>query len=135
MLVALARSLGVKTRAPAYNAHSAGCSERIEPRLGPALETLDGLLGECRSGSYDFAFIDADKENYENYFERALTLLRPGGLIAVDNTLWGGSVADPEKRDADTEAIRTFNAARHSDTRVSLCLVPIEDGLTLARKR
>lgn len=82
----------------------AGIAKRIEPRLGPALETLDGLLGECRSGSYDFAFIDADKENYENYFERALTLLRPGGLIAVDNTLWGGSVADPEKREADTFA-------------------------------
>lgn len=113
----------------------AGMQDRIEPRLGPALATLDALIDENRAGRFDFVFIDADKENYEAYFDRVLTLIRPGGLIAVDNTLWGGSVANPDKHDSETEAIREFNAQRYHDTRISLSLVPIGDGLTLARKR
>ena len=112
----------------------AGLADKIELRLGPALETLEGLIAEPAE-PFDIGFIDADKENYEGYFERLMTLVRPGGLIAVDNVLWGGSVIDPEKRDAETEAIRAFNAARKTDGRISLSLVPIGDGLTLARKR
>ncbi|HRK96344.1 MAG TPA: class I SAM-dependent methyltransferase [Rhodospirillales bacterium] len=112
----------------------AGVAGRIDLRLGPALQTLEGLIGAGEGGSFDFAFIDADKENYAGYYERALTLVRPGGLVAVDNTLWGGSVVDPDKADADTLAIRAFNAALHGDDRVELSLVPIGDGLTLARK-
>ena len=113
----------------------AGVAERIELRLAPALQTLDALIAEGGGGSFDFAFIDADKSRYLDYYERSLSLVRPGGLIAVDNTLWGGSVADPAKTDADTAAIRAFNAALHDDPRVELSLVPIGDGLTLARKR
>jgi predicted O-methyltransferase YrrM len=112
----------------------AGVEARIELRLAPATETLDALIAEGAEASFDFAFIDADKARYLDYYERSLTLLRPGGLIAVDNTLWGGSVADPAKTDADTAAIRAFNAALHDDARVELSLVPIGDGLTLARK-
>ncbi|MDZ3837989.1 MAG: class I SAM-dependent methyltransferase [Rhodospirillales bacterium] len=112
----------------------AGVAERIELRLAPALQTLDALIAEGGGGSFDFAFIDADKSRYLDYYERSLSLVRPGGLIAVDNTLWGGSVADPAKTDADTAAIRAFNAALHADPRVELSLVPIGDGLTLARK-
>ncbi len=113
----------------------AGVAEKIELRLAPARESLAALLAEGATGSFDFAFIDADKENYSHYYEAALELLRPGGLIAVDNTLWGGSVADPAKKDADTVAIRAFNEAVHGDERVDVSLVPIGDGLTLARKR
>lgn len=113
----------------------AGLDDRIELRLAPALETLDALIAHGESGSFDFAFIDADKENYGGYYERALTLLRPGGLIAVDNTLWSGQVADPACQDADTRAIRAFNEALHRDTRVDISLIPIADGLTLAMKR
>jgi caffeoyl-CoA O-methyltransferase len=113
----------------------AGLDDRIELRLAPALETLDALIADGEAGSFDFAFIDADKENYSDYYERSLTLLRPGGLIAVDNTLWSGRVADPANQDADTRAIRTFNAALHQDTRIDISLVPIADGLTLAMKR
>ena len=112
-----------------------GVRDRIDLRLGPALETLDGLLAAGEARTYDFAFIDADKENYGAYYERVLELLRPGGLVAVDNTLWGGSVIDPDKRDADTRAIRHFNTSVLADQRVDLSLVPIGDGLTLARKR
>lgn len=112
----------------------AGVGERIELRLGPALETLDALIGAGDADTFDFAFIDADKENYRAYFERTLVLLRPGGLIAVDNTLWGGSVVDPAKDDPDTTAIRAFNAALRDDPRIDLSLVPIGDGLTLALK-
>lgn len=112
----------------------AGVAGRIELRLAPALQTLDALIGEGGGGSFDFAFIDADKGRYLDYYERSLTLLRQGGLIAVDNTLWGGSVADPANTDADTAAIRAFNAALHADPRVELSLVPIGDGLTLAQK-
>jgi predicted O-methyltransferase YrrM len=113
----------------------AGVSEKIELRLAPALETLDALIADGESGSFDFAFIDADKENYRNYYERALTLLRPGGLIAVDNTLWSGRVADPADQDADTRAIRAFNEALYRDTRVDISLIPVADGLSLAMKR
>lgn len=113
----------------------AGLADRIELRLAPALETLDGLIAAGGAGSFDFAFIDADKVNYEGYFERCLTLLRPGGLVAVDNTLWNAAVADPDNHTEDTEAIRAFNARRRDDPRVDLSLVPIGDGLTLALKR
>jgi predicted O-methyltransferase YrrM len=113
----------------------AGLEDRIELRLAPALETLDALVQEGHRGSFDLAFIDADKGNYLNYYERCLVLLRPGGLIAVDNTLWSGSVADPNDHDEDTVAIRAFNERLHRDARVTLSLVPIGDGLTLARVR
>ncbi len=113
----------------------AGVAERIDLRLAPAVETLDALLAGGAGGSYDFAFIDADKEGYAAYYERSLRLLRPGGLIAVDNTLWDGAVADPQDQSADTVAIRAFNHSLCEDERVDLSLVPIGDGLTLARKR
>jgi predicted O-methyltransferase YrrM len=113
----------------------AGLDEKIELRLAPALETLDALIADGESGSFDFTFIDADKENYGGYYERALELLRPGGLIAVDNTLWSGQVADPEHQDGDTRAIRAFNEALYRDDRVEISLIPIADGLTLAMKR
>ena len=113
----------------------AGVAHKIDLRLAPALQTLDELLDEGSAGTFDFAFIDADKEGYDAYYERCLALLRPGGLIAVDNTLWSGRVADPAVDDADTGAIRAFNDKLKGDARVSLSLVPIGDGLTLARKR
>ena len=113
----------------------AGVADKIDLRLGPAIETLDDLLKEGAAGSFDFAFIDADKENYLPYYERCLKLIRPGGLIAVDNVLWNGSVADPEKNDADTLAIRELNEKLRDDERVDISMVPIGDGLTLARKR
>ena len=113
----------------------AGVSHKIDLRLAPALETLDALLADGWAGDFDFAFIDADKENYATYFERSLELVRVGGLVAIDNVLWSGKVADPEVTDADTQAIRSLNAKLKDDERVSLSLVPIGDGLTLARKR
>jgi predicted O-methyltransferase YrrM len=112
----------------------AGVADKVELRLAPALDTLSGLRGGG-AGSFDFAFIDADKANYGRYYEAVLELLRPGGLVAVDNTLWGGRVADPAAKDADTAAIREFNDRAHRDERVDVALVPIGDGLTLARKR
>ncbi|MEK6209166.1 MAG: class I SAM-dependent methyltransferase [Pseudomonadota bacterium] len=112
----------------------AGVAEKIDLRLAPALQTLDGLIAGGAAGSFDFAFIDADKTSYRAYYERALTLIRVGGLIAVDNTLWEGRVADPKARDADTQAIRDFNRHLRDDRRVHLCLVPIGDGLSLALK-
>jgi caffeoyl-CoA O-methyltransferase len=108
---------------------------RIELRLAPALVTLDALIGAGQSGSFDFAFIDADKENYLGYYERCLTLLRAGGLLAIDNVLWGGSVVDASNTSASTQAIRALNERIRSDERVSASLVPIGDGLFLARKR
>jgi caffeoyl-CoA O-methyltransferase len=114
---------------------AAGVADKIELRLAPALTTLDALLAEGQAGSFDFAFIDADKENYVAYYERLLPLLRPGGLIAVDNVLWDGRVADPTNQEPDTVAIRAFNQHLHTDSRISLSLVPIGDGLTLALKR
>lgn len=113
----------------------AGVEKKIALRIAPALETLDALLARGHAGRYDFAFIDADKSNYANYYERCLRLVRRGGLIAVDNTLWGGSVADLRVRDADTRAIRAFNRKLHRDRRIDLALLPIGDGLTLALKR
>lgn len=113
----------------------AGMDGRIDLRLGPALETLDGLLGAGGADAFDIAFIDADKTNYRHYYERCLQLLRPGGLLMFDNTLWGGAVADPDDQDSDTLALRELNRLLHDDERVSLSLVPIGDGLTLARRR
>ena len=113
----------------------AGVAGKIDLRLGPALETLDAMIADGESGAFDFAFIDADKVNYQGYFQRALDLIRRGGLILVDNVLWSGAVVDPARDDEDTEAIRAFNQARAGDPRISLSLVPIGDGLTLARKR
>jgi len=112
----------------------AGLADRIELRLQPALNTLDELIAGGAAGSFDFAFIDADKENYDGYYERALKLLRPGGLLAIDNVLWNGSVADPTIHDADTNAIRALNDKVAKDRRVAISMVPIGDGLTLARK-
>lgn len=112
----------------------AGQTGKIDLRLGPALETLDSLISSGQSGDFDFAFIDADKTNYQGYLERCHTLVRTGGVIAVDNTLWSGRVADPDATDANTVAIRDFNAALAADARFSISLVPIGDGLTLARK-
>lgn len=113
----------------------AGVAERVELRIGPALQTLDELIADGRAGSYDFAFIDADKGNYDGYYERALQLVRPGGVITIDNVLRSGAVADPDDREPDTEAIRALNAKLHADPRITLALVPIADGLTLARRR
>jgi len=113
----------------------AGVSEKIDLRVAPALETLEKLIAEGDTGSFDLAFIDADKRNYENYYERVLTLLRPGGLILIDNVLWSGKVTDPTITDKQTQAIRDFNQKLHQDSRISLSLVAIADGLTLALKR
>ena len=113
----------------------AGVEHKIELRLAPATDTLDALVAAGEAGRFDTAFIDADKTNYLAYYERALLLLRPGGLIVVDNTLWSGRVADPESADADTVALRHFNEVLHRDERVELSLVPVGDGLTMARKR
>lgn len=114
----------------------AGVAHKIDLRLGPAVETLDRLLVGGQAGTFDFAFIDADKPNYDNYYERALKLLRPGGLVAVDNVLWGGSVIKPEKdKDPNTLAIRALNRKLRDDNRVTISLLTIGDGLTLACKR
>lgn len=113
----------------------AGVADKIDLRLAPALETLDQLLTDGQAETFDFAFIDADKVNYEGYYERSLQLIRPGGLIAIDNVLWFGRVTDPQDQDKSTLAIRAFNEKLHHDERVSLSLVPIADGLTLALKR
>lgn len=107
----------------------AGVEHKIDLRLGPALQTLETLRGP-----FDFAFIDADKENYANYYERCLALVRRGGIIAIDNTLWSGAVADAGVRDATTRSLRAFNDKLHADERVALSLLPVGDGLTLALK-
>ncbi len=114
---------------------AAGVEHQIDLRLAPALDTLDGLIARGETATFDFAFIDADKPNYPGYYERALALLRHGGLLAVDNTLWYGRVADPGVDDEETVAIRRFNETLHADERVDLSLLPVGDGLTLARKR
>jgi predicted O-methyltransferase YrrM len=113
----------------------AGVDHMIDLRLRPALETLRELLAQGRHGQFDFAFIDADKTNYEGYYEYALELLRPGGLIAVDNVLWSGRVADPQENDRETVALRAFNQKLYADSRVTLAMLPVSDGLTLALKR
>mgnify|MGYP000044095228 CR=1 FL=1 len=113
----------------------AGVSSKIDLHLAPAIETLQTLRKDGAAGRFDMAFIDADKAGYDAYYEHCLALLRQGGLIAVDNVLWGGSVIDPDKQDEDTLAIRAFNQKLLTDQRVDISLVPIGDGLTLARKR
>lgn len=112
----------------------AGVANKIDLRLGPGIDILDALLADGQAGTFDFAFIDADKGNYGNYYERALKLVRSGGLIGIDNTLWYGKPADPAVNDPDTEAIREVNRRVHADARVTMSLVPIGDGLTLALK-
>jgi caffeoyl-CoA O-methyltransferase len=113
----------------------AGVDHMIELRLKPALETLHELIAQRQHNRYDFAFIDADKANYEGYYECALELVRPGGLIAIDNVLWHGAVIDPEDNTADTLAIRAINKKLLGDSRVAISMLPISDGLTLACKR
>ena len=112
----------------------AGVAHKIDLQLAPAVATLDARLAAGAAGTYDFAFIDADKTAYDGYYERCLRLLRPGGLIAIDNTLWGGSVARPAES-ADTAALQTLNDKLHRDERIDLSLLPVGDGLSLARKR
>ena len=113
----------------------AGVAGKIDLRLGPGVGTLDAMLAAGEAGRYDFAFIDADKGSYVDYYERCMKLVRGGGLIAVDNTLWNGWVADASNTEDDTRAIRAFNDKAHADERVDISLVPIGDGMTLARKR
>ena len=113
----------------------AGVLEKIDLRLAPAADTLQALVADGKAGTFDFALIDADKENYGRYYELCLELLRAGGLVAVDNVLWHGRVIDRSVADDETTAIRQFNSALCVDSRVSLSLVPIGDGMTLARKR
>lgn len=116
--------------------YAAGMQHKIDLRLAPAVETLAALTeDEANHGTFDFAFIDADKSNYSIYFEEAFKLLRRGGIIAVDNVLWHGGVIDTERHDEDTKAIREFNRTLHQDDRFDISLVPIGDGITLARKR
>ena len=112
----------------------AGVEDRIEVRIGPAVDTLAALRTEGE-GRFDFAFIDADKTNYLAYYEACVALIRPGGLVAVDNVFWVGSVADPTDQEESTEAIRKLNAHIHQDPRVSVSMLPLGDGLYLARKR
>ena len=114
---------------------AAGVADKIDLKLGPAVETLDALIAGGESGAFDFAFIDADKENYDAYYERCLTLLRPGGTVAIDNVLWGGRVADAAATDAATVAIRALNEKVRGDARVDAAMLPVGDGLTLAVKR
>jgi caffeoyl-CoA O-methyltransferase len=113
----------------------AGVANKIELNLAPAVKTLERLVAEGQQGTFDFAFIDADKANYDRYYESSLVLLRRGGLIAIDNVLWHSRVIDPSTNDEDTIAIRAINEKLHTDERVTLSLIPIGDGLTLARKR
>ncbi len=113
----------------------AGLALKIDLRLGPAVETLDVMIAAGESGQYDMAFIDADKKNYGLYYESCLTLLRPGGLILVDNLLWGGRVADPAEQDESTQAIRALTKKMHADERIDFSMLPVGDGLSLAVKR
>ena len=113
----------------------AGVEHKIDLRIAPAVETLDKLIAEGHAGTFDFAFIDADKPNYDNYYERMLVLLKQNGLIAIDNVLWGGAVADETKQDESTVALRKLNAKICADERVTLSMIPVGDGLTLALKR
>jgi predicted O-methyltransferase YrrM len=113
----------------------AGVSDRISLRIGPAIDTLTAMRDAGEEGTFDFGFIDGDKANYQSYYEHVIALLRTGGLLLIDNVLWGGSVANPDKTDEDTEAIRALNTFVHHDDRVSLSMLPVGDGLTLALKR
>ena len=112
----------------------AGVASKIRLELAPAVQTLDALIRDGRSGEFDIAFIDADKTSYDLYYERCLELLRRGGLVLVDNVLWSGKVADESDRSEDTVALRAFNAKLRDDSRIELCMLPVGDGLTLARK-
>ena len=112
----------------------AGVASKIRLHLAPALETLDALVNEGRGGEFDIAFIDADKTSYDAYYGCCLELLRPGGLLLVDNVLWSGKVADEDDRSEDTVALRAFNARLAGDSRIELCMLPVGDGLTIARK-
>lgn len=115
--------------------HKAGLADKIELHLAPAADTLARLLADGHAGTFDYAFVDADKGQYGLYYERCLQLLRPGGLVVVDNTLWDGKPADPAVTDPDTAAVRELNAKLHADERVELCFLPFADGLTVAMKR
>ena len=115
--------------------HEAGLDGRIELTIAPAAQTLDRLLVQGLAGKVDLAFIDADKENYDAYYERCLELVRAGGLVLIDNVLWGGSVADPADNDADTKAIRALNAKLKADDRVDIALLAVGDGMTCLLKR
>lgn len=114
---------------------AAGVADKIELRLAPAVDTLDDLLATDNAGTFDLCFIDADKDNYVNYYERSLRLVRPGGVICIDNVLWSGRVADPSDKDESTEAIRDLNTLIAADERVDVAMLPVADGLTLARIR
>lgn len=113
----------------------AGVAHKIDLRIAPALETLDQLLADGQANSFDFAFIDADKSSYDDYYERSLQLIRPGGLIVIDNVLWSGQVADASDTRKRTQALRTLNAKIYQDARVSLSMLPVADGVTLVMKR
>jgi predicted O-methyltransferase YrrM len=113
----------------------AGVTSKIDLRVAPAVETLDRLIADGDEASFDFAFVDADKTGYDGYYERLLRLVRPGGLITFDNTLWGGAVLDEEAEDDDTRAIQALNAKLAGDERISVCLLPVADGVTLALRR
>lgn len=114
----------------------AGVADRIDLRIGPAVETLDRLIAEGGTDSFDFAFIDADKSKLPDaYYERCLVLVRPGGLIAIDNVLWSGAVIDPAKNSEDTVALRALNLKLHGDARVDIAMLSVGDGLTLLRRR
>jgi predicted O-methyltransferase YrrM len=111
-----------------------GVGHKIELRLAPAIETLQALIDAGQTNTFDFSFIDADKANYDKYYEMSLRLVRPGGLIAIDNVLWSGRVADKTNQENNTKAIRALNTKIASDQRVTISMLPIGDGLTLARK-
>ena len=113
----------------------AGVSDKIKLHLAPAVETLDGLLADGQEGSFDMAFIDADKPNYLHYYDRVIRLLKPNGVLLIDNVLWSGKVADEGHTDEETVCLRELNAHVHTDMRVEACLIPIGDGLTIARKK
>lgn len=113
----------------------AGVSEKITLKIGPAAHTLKTLLDEGQANTFDLMFIDADKNGYDTYYEYGLKLVRPGGLILIDNVLWGGDVADPSVQDEDTKAIRALNQKLAADNRIGLSMLPVGDGLTLARRR
>jgi caffeoyl-CoA O-methyltransferase len=113
----------------------AGVADKIDLRIAPAAETLDQLLADGEEDGFDFAFIDADKAGYDGYYERLLRLVRPGGLIALDNTLWSGKVLNQDADDEDTRELQALNVKLADDERITLCLLPVADGVTLARRR
>ncbi len=114
---------------------AAGVADRIDLRIGPAADTLDTMIANGEAGRFDFAFVDADKENYDRYYEQCLILVRKGGLIAIDNMLWDGRVADPAEKSESTVAIRALNLKLRDDPRIDFSLIPVGDGISLARPR